>query len=249
MVHTGERCCKEWNDLVRVARKKTSAIAADQRRTGGGSPTQEPLTENEIRALSLVRDSNYATTGIGADPPIQDDSEDSNQTSAERPDDRSTASTSAVTQPSPDFTPARDDEEKEEEEEEEPLILEPVEVEVGVETEKDITVPCGTAGTSSTTDSIFRGFPHASSYSVGPSGVQQGAPSVAVPLPQRWRLVQKRSIAARQIGAYQDMVHLSQASVDKGRELLKAMATIARNISAQSERQSEEMSRLITAME
>uniref|UniRef100_UPI00398EB427 B-cell antigen receptor complex-associated protein beta chain n=1 Tax=Pristiophorus japonicus TaxID=55135 RepID=UPI00398EB427 len=52
--------------------KKTSAIAADQRRMGGGPATQEPLTDIEIRALSLVRDSNCATTGIGADPLTQD---------------------------------------------------------------------------------------------------------------------------------------------------------------------------------
>uniref|UniRef100_UPI00398F6BA5 uncharacterized protein n=1 Tax=Pristiophorus japonicus TaxID=55135 RepID=UPI00398F6BA5 len=124
----------------------------------GGPPMQEPLTEIEIRALSLAGDSNHATTGIGADPPTQDDSEDSDQTSAERPDDRPTVSTSGVTQPSPDFTPARD------EEEEEQHILEPVEV--GLESEEEITVPSGPAGTSSTTDSIFSGFLHASLDSV-----------------------------------------------------------------------------------
>uniref|UniRef100_UPI00398E3E28 cyclic AMP-dependent transcription factor ATF-5-like n=1 Tax=Pristiophorus japonicus TaxID=55135 RepID=UPI00398E3E28 len=48
-----------------------------QRRTGDGPTTQEPLTDIEIRALSLVGDSNRATTGIGADPLTQDDSDDS----------------------------------------------------------------------------------------------------------------------------------------------------------------------------
>uniref|UniRef100_UPI00398E61C4 uncharacterized protein n=1 Tax=Pristiophorus japonicus TaxID=55135 RepID=UPI00398E61C4 len=122
---------------------------------GGRPPTQEPLTEIEIRALSLVGDSNHATTSIGADPFIQDDSQDSDQTSTERSNDKPTASTSGIIQPFPDFTPARDDEDEEEEQ----LILEPVEVEVRVEMEEDITVLCGPAGTSSTTDSIFMGFP------------------------------------------------------------------------------------------
>uniref|UniRef100_UPI00398EF85C uncharacterized protein n=1 Tax=Pristiophorus japonicus TaxID=55135 RepID=UPI00398EF85C len=106
---------------------------------GGGPATQELLTEIEIRALSLVGDSNRATTGIGADPLTQDDSDNSDHTNTERPDDRPTASTSGDTQPSPDFTPGRD----EEEEEEEPLILEPVEVEVGVEMEEDTPAPWG----------------------------------------------------------------------------------------------------------
>uniref|UniRef100_UPI00398EBFA3 uncharacterized protein n=1 Tax=Pristiophorus japonicus TaxID=55135 RepID=UPI00398EBFA3 len=139
--------------------------------------TQEPLTEIEIHALSLVGDSNCATTGIGTDPLTQDDSDDSEHTNTERPDDRSTASNSGVTQSSPDFTTVRDDEN--EEEEEEPLILEPVEVEVGVEMEEDTPAPCGPTGTSSTTESIFRGFPHGSSDSVRPSAVQQYTPSVA----------------------------------------------------------------------
>uniref|UniRef100_UPI00398F4A92 visual system homeobox 1-like n=1 Tax=Pristiophorus japonicus TaxID=55135 RepID=UPI00398F4A92 len=45
--------------------------------------------------------------------------------------ERATASTSCITQPSPDFTPGKDeeDDDEDEEEEEEPLILEPVEVE------------------------------------------------------------------------------------------------------------------------
>uniref|UniRef100_UPI00398E86E4 myb-related transcription factor, partner of profilin-like n=1 Tax=Pristiophorus japonicus TaxID=55135 RepID=UPI00398E86E4 len=111
MVHTGERCRRRWNDPTRVARK-TSAIAANQQPTGGGPQMQEPVTEIEIRALSLVGDSNCATIGIGADPATQDDLEDSDQTSTERSDDRPTASTSGVIQRSPDFNPARDDEEE-----------------------------------------------------------------------------------------------------------------------------------------
>uniref|UniRef100_UPI00398EC900 uncharacterized protein n=1 Tax=Pristiophorus japonicus TaxID=55135 RepID=UPI00398EC900 len=157
-----------------------------------------------------------------------------------RSNDRSTASNSGVTQPSPDFTPARD------EDGEEQLTLEPVEV--GVEMEEEITVTSGPAGTSSTTDSIFRGFSHASSDSAGLSGAQQGSPSIPAPLPQRQRLVQQRSIATRQIDAYHDMVHLSKASVDIGQELLKAMAAIAGNIAALSERQSEDMSHLKAGM-
>uniref|UniRef100_UPI00398E8025 uncharacterized protein n=1 Tax=Pristiophorus japonicus TaxID=55135 RepID=UPI00398E8025 len=218
--------------------KKTSATAADQWHTRGGPPTQEPLTDMEIRALSLVGDSNRATTGIGADPLAQDDSEDSDHTDTERPDDRPTTSTSGVTQPSPDFTTGRDVEE------EELLILEPVEV--GVETEEDTPAPCGPARTSSIMECVFSGFPHGSSDSAGPSRAQQGTPSVAAPLLQRRRLVQKRSVA---VGVYQDMVRLSQASGDIGRELLKAMTTIAANIAALSEQQSEDMSRMIIVME
>uniref|UniRef100_UPI00398ED9F4 interleukin-12 receptor subunit beta-2 n=1 Tax=Pristiophorus japonicus TaxID=55135 RepID=UPI00398ED9F4 len=93
------------------------------------------------------------------------DSDDSDHTDTEKP----TASTLGVTQPSPDFTTGRVEEDKEEEEEEEPLILEPVEVGVGVEMEEDTPAPCGTAGTSSTTESVFRRFPHGSSDSAGPS--------------------------------------------------------------------------------
>uniref|UniRef100_UPI00398EAB3C uncharacterized protein n=1 Tax=Pristiophorus japonicus TaxID=55135 RepID=UPI00398EAB3C len=221
----------EGERVKRSSKKKISAIAADQRHTGAGPTTEEPLTEIEIRALSLVRDSNCATTGVGADTPTQDDSEDFDQTSTERRDDRPTASSFDIILPSPDFTTARD----KEEEEEEQLILEPVEVGAGVETEEDTPVPCGPAGISSTTECIFRGFPHASSDSVGPSGAQQRTPSVATPLPQRQRLMQKRSVAVRQIGVDQDMVRLSQASVDIGRELLKAMAMIAGNLAALSE--------------
>uniref|UniRef100_UPI00398EBC97 uncharacterized protein isoform X3 n=1 Tax=Pristiophorus japonicus TaxID=55135 RepID=UPI00398EBC97 len=142
----------------------------------GGPTTQELLTDMEIRALSLVGDSNRATTGFGADPLTRDDSGDSDHTDIERP----TASNSGVTQPSPDFTTGTDEED--EEEEEEPLILEPVGV--GVETEEDTAAPCGPAGISSTTESVFRGFPRGSSDSAGPSRAQQGTPSVAAPLLQ-----------------------------------------------------------------
>uniref|UniRef100_UPI00398EC97E uncharacterized protein n=1 Tax=Pristiophorus japonicus TaxID=55135 RepID=UPI00398EC97E len=201
------------------------------------------MTDIEIRALSLVGDSIHATTSSGADPLTQDDSDDSDHTDI---DDRPTASTSGVTQPSPDFTTYRDEEDEEEQEEEEPLILQPMGVEVGMETEEDTPVPCGPAGTSSTTESVFRGFPHGSSDCAGPSRAQQRTPSVAAPLPQQRRMVQERSVA---VGVYLNVVRLSQASVDIGGELFKTMTMITANIAALSERQSEDMSCLITAME
>uniref|UniRef100_UPI00398F469E uncharacterized protein isoform X2 n=1 Tax=Pristiophorus japonicus TaxID=55135 RepID=UPI00398F469E len=81
-----------------VKERKTSAIAALSV-TPGGSPTiQEPLTDTKIRALSLVGDSNRVTSGIEAHPLTQDDANDSDHSDT---DDRSTASTSGVTQPSP----------------------------------------------------------------------------------------------------------------------------------------------------
>uniref|UniRef100_UPI00398F7672 uncharacterized protein isoform X2 n=1 Tax=Pristiophorus japonicus TaxID=55135 RepID=UPI00398F7672 len=209
-----------------LTQKKTSAIAADQRHMGGGPTTQEPLTNIEIHALSLVEDSNCATTGIGADPLTQDDLDDSVHTNT---DDKPTASTSGITQPSPDFTPDRDEEDKEEQEQEEPLILHPVEV--GVEMEEDTPAPCGPAGTS---QSLYSGdFPHGSSDSARPNRVQQHTPSFAAPLLQRGRLVQERLVA---VDVYQDIVRLSQASVDIGHELLKARTMIATNIVALSER-------------
>uniref|UniRef100_UPI00398E3CA7 uncharacterized protein isoform X2 n=1 Tax=Pristiophorus japonicus TaxID=55135 RepID=UPI00398E3CA7 len=73
--------------------------------------------------------------------------------------------------------------------------------------------------------------------------------SKAPPALQRWRLLQQRfGGVARQTHAYQNMEYLSQDSVDVGRELLTAMASIVANIAALN-RQSEDMTRLITMME
>uniref|UniRef100_UPI00398F696B uncharacterized protein n=1 Tax=Pristiophorus japonicus TaxID=55135 RepID=UPI00398F696B len=247
MLRNGERCRKRWNDLVRVARKKKSAIAADQRHTGRGPPMQESLSDIEIRAVSLVGDTNCATTHIGADlPTTQDESEDSNHPSGQCTADQSIASTSVVTHQLCDLIPHRDDED-----EEQHIFLQPVELEIDLVSEQDKPTATVGAETLSSTESVFLGFPNCSEDSAGTSHVhQQGTPSVTAPLSQRRRLLQRRSSsAARQESAYRDMVRLSQDSVDLGRELLTAMATIAANIVALNQRPSEDMSRLITVME
>uniref|UniRef100_UPI00398EDC23 uncharacterized protein n=1 Tax=Pristiophorus japonicus TaxID=55135 RepID=UPI00398EDC23 len=149
--------------------------------------------EIEIRALSLVRDSNRATTDVGADPSTQDDSEDSDSEDSDQTYTETRRQTHylhlwrhpILSQ----LHPARD------EEEEEQLILE--RMEVRVETEEDTLVPCRPAETSSTTDYYIHGIPPGLLI-LQNEAVRSNAP------PALHRLccsVQKRSVAARQIGA------------------------------------------------
>uniref|UniRef100_UPI00398F58C0 uncharacterized protein n=1 Tax=Pristiophorus japonicus TaxID=55135 RepID=UPI00398F58C0 len=95
--------------------------------------------------------------------------------------------------------------------------------------------------------------PAASSSSMdeaaGPSGLQQAAPSHPVPLPAPRRLSRRGRHVLRRAHVNEDVMSLSRASVDFGRELVQAIGVLTGNFATLSATISEGLEQIAVAMD